>query len=203
MREGWKELKVGDVVEKIETIDPKKSPKAEFSYIDVSSVSRKFLKVTESSKVMGRDAPSRARRVVKSGDVIFATIRPGLKRVAEVPQDLDGAVCSTGFFVARGCHGINGRFLFYWFLSDGFSLPILRLQRGAAYPAVSDSDVRRQTVLVPPPPEQKRIVAILDEVFEGIDTVVANTEKKVLRRFMWIWPDRAGGPRGCQSGRSS
>jgi type I restriction enzyme, S subunit len=53
------------------------------------------------------------------------------------------------------------------------------LQRGASYPAVSDGDVKQHQMLVPPLPEQERIVAILDEAFEAIDTAIANTEQNI------------------------
>src|SRR5690554_2780829 len=36
----------------------------------------------------------------------------------------------------------------------------------------------------------------------GLEEQGVNVDKRVLRRFMWIWPDRTGGPPGCQSGRS-
>lgn len=53
------------------------------------------------------------------------------------------------------------------------------LQRGASYPAVTDSDVKAQAVPIPPLPEQRRIVGILDEAFEGLATAKANAEKNL------------------------
>lgn len=53
------------------------------------------------------------------------------------------------------------------------------LQRGASYPAVSDGDVRAQPIPVPPLSEQRRIVGLLDEAFEGIATAKANAEKNL------------------------
>jgi len=54
-----------------------------------------------------------------------------------------------------------------------------KLQRGASYPAVSDGDVRNQNISLPTFSEQKRIVAILDDAFAGIETAIANTEKNL------------------------
>ncbi|MEK8090933.1 restriction endonuclease subunit S [Thermithiobacillus plumbiphilus] len=179
MREGWERKKIADLVQPLTTIDPRKEPNKCFTYIDVSSVSRDTHKIVEPSSVKGADAPSRARRLVRMGDVIFATIRPTLNRIAEVPSALDGAVCSTGYFVLRPKPGILSRFLFYSLLTADFSDAMAALQRGAAYPAVIDSDIKRHELIIPPLPEQKRIVAILDEAFAGIDTAVANTEKNL------------------------
>ena len=54
-----------------------------------------------------------------------------------------------------------------------------RLQTGASYPAVNDTQVKAQRIGFPDLSEQKRIVAILDEAFEGIGTAIANTEKNL------------------------
>ncbi|MEQ6918218.1 restriction endonuclease subunit S [Halomonas aquatica] len=179
MREQWKRKKVADLVEPLTTIDPRKEPGKNFTYIDVSSVSRSACKIDATTLVKGSDAPSRARRLVKAGDVIFATIRPTLQRIAEIPNSLDGAVCSTGYFVLRPKPEILSKFLFYSLFAPEFFYAMAALQRGAAYPAVSDGDVKGQELFIPPLPEQKRIVTILDDAFEEIDTVVANTENNL------------------------
>jgi len=179
MREGWRHRKIADLVEPLTNIDPRKDPKVSFTYIDVSSVSRNTYKVTETSLIKGADAPSRARRQVRSGDVLFATIRPTLRRIAQIPKSLDGAVCSTGYFVLRPKPEISSRFLFYSLFTSEFSDAMAALQRGASYPAVSDSDVKNQEIHVPTLGEQERIVAILDEAFAGIDTAIANTKKNL------------------------
>ncbi|WP_372612800.1 restriction endonuclease subunit S [Halomonas sp.] len=179
MREDWKSLPLQDLVERIETSDPRKAPDEPFTYIDVSSVSRATLSVAESTQIVGAEAPSRARRLVRKDDVVFATIRPTLKRIAQIPVELDSAICSTGFFVLRPKDTVFGRYLFYWLLGEQFSKAMKKLQRGASYPAVSDSDVKKQYVSLPPLPEQKLIVAILDEAFAGIDAAIANTEKNL------------------------
>ncbi len=64
-----------------------------------------------------------------------------------------------------------GKFLYY--LLVFVELP----QRGAGQPFISKGDIQRFSVVYPRVAEQERIVAILDEAFEGIDTAIANTEK--------------------------
>jgi type I restriction enzyme, S subunit len=97
VRHGWETKKLGEVLQPVDTVDPTKAPTKRFRYIDVSSVSNETFEVIEAAELLGKDAPSRARRKIKSGDVIFATIRPTLKRIAIVPPNLDGEVCSTGY----------------------------------------------------------------------------------------------------------
>jgi type I restriction enzyme S subunit len=63
--------------------------------------------------------------------------------------------------------------------TEGFMAQMESLQKGASYPAVTDGEVRSQVIPVPPLPEQRRIVGILDEAFDGIATAKANAEKNL------------------------
>jgi type I restriction enzyme S subunit len=176
---GWQESRIADVVAPLTTTSPTKRPDGAFEYIDVSSISRSSYSIERTSTILGRDAPSRARRLVRAGDVLFATIRPTLQRVAVVPRHLDGAVCSTGFFVLRPRSEVHGRFLFHYLFSRRFTDEMASLQRGASYPAVSDRDVKEHVLLLPPLSEQERIAAILDKAFVAIATATTNAEKCV------------------------
>jgi type I restriction enzyme S subunit len=148
----------------------------EFDYIDVSSVSNTTFEIVETQRLKGKDAPSRARKLVRTNDIIFATIRPTLQRIAIVPDRLDKQVCSTGYFVLRPKPEMDHRFVFYSLFADEFTAQMERLQKGASYPAVTDGDVRSQVIPVPPLAEQQRIVGILDEAFAGLATAKANAE---------------------------
>ncbi len=176
---GWRIELLKDVLQKTTSVDPRKTPDDEFEYIDVSSVSRTTFSIDKTTRLRGIDAPSRARRHVKSGDVLFATIRPTLQRVAIVPDNLDGQVCSTGYFILRPKAEVDNRFLYYYLFTDSFMSEMERRQKGASYPAVNDGDVREQIITFPVVAEQKRIVAILDEAFAGISQAVANAEKNL------------------------
>ncbi len=179
MKQGWEIKKLGDILQKTETINPLRFPEAEFEYIDVSSVSNTTFQIEGTQRLKGKDAPSRARRVVRTNDVLFATVRPTLRRITIVPGHLDKQVCSTGYFVLRPKVGFDHRFVFYWLFSEDFMGQMEQLQKGASYPAVTDGEVRAQLIPIPPLPEQQRIVAILDQAFEAIATAKANAEKNL------------------------
>jgi len=178
--EGWKVEKLGDVIQKTETINPLQTPNKEFIYIDVSSVNNKTLSVEETSLIKGKDAPSRARKLIKAGDVIFATVRPTLKRIAVIPEEYDHQVCSTGYFVLRGKEFINNKYLFYYLQTDSFNERMEKLQKGASYPAVTDTEVKEQIISYPPLPEQQRIVSVLDEAFASIAQAKSNAERNLV-----------------------
>lgn len=173
---GWKEVSLGEICEKTETVDPRKTPRDEFEYVDVSSVSNETFTIGETQKLLGEDAPSRARRQIRSGDILFATIRPTLQRIAQVPEHLDGQVCSTGYIVLRPRPALDARFLMHSLFRPDFMQSMETLQSGASYPAVTDRQVRAQKIPLPPLEEQQRIVAVLDKAFEGLARARAHTE---------------------------
>jgi type I restriction enzyme, S subunit len=179
MNKHWKRMKLIDVIQKTETINPQKNPDASFEYIDVSSICNKQFRIQETSTILGKDAPSRARKFVRTGDILFATVRPTLKRIAQVPEYLDSQICSTGYFVLRPKDFVEARFLFYFLFTKHFMGAMEQLQKGASYPAVNDSEVSCQTISIPPLSEQKRIVSIVDEAFEAIDIAIDNTKQNL------------------------
>lgn len=176
MKAGWQTKTFGEILQKTETVNPLQSPEAEFDYIDVSSVSNATFQIEATQRLKGKNAPSRARKLVRANDILFATIRPTLKRIAIVPAHLDKQVCSTGYFVLRPKPGIDHRFLYYSLFTKDFTGQMEGLQKGASYPAVTDGDVKARVIPVPPLPEQQRIVAILDQALDGIATAKANFE---------------------------
>ena len=180
MKEGWVTKKLGEVCEKTGTINPLTQPEVEFRYIDISSVCNASFSIQETTWIKGKEAPSRARKLIYFGDVLFATVRPTLLRVAIVPQYLDRNICSTGFFVARPNQNFEGRLLFYYLISPSFLKEISKLERGASYPAVTDSDIREQKISFPVnKAEQQRIATILDAAFADLAQAKANAQKNL------------------------
>jgi restriction endonuclease S subunit len=92
--------------------------------------------------LLGKRAPSRARKLVRTNDVIFATVRPTHSRVALITEEYDEQVCSTGYFVLRGKDFIFNQYLFYFLLTDEFNEQMEKLQKGASYPAVTDAEIK-------------------------------------------------------------
>ena len=179
MKAGWQSKNLAEVLLKTETVNPHLKPEVEFEYIDVSSVSNQTFQIEETQLLKGKDAPSRARKLVKTDDILFATIRPTLQRIAIIPAELNNQVCSTGYFVLRPNQNINFKYLYFYLFSDYFMGQMEALQKGASYPAVTDNEVKSQTINFPPIQQQQRIVAILDEAFEQIAVARANTEKNL------------------------
>ena len=189
--ESWTESSIGKIVIKAKQRDPRKKPDEVFQYVDVSSVSNESFKITGVTPTLGSDAPSRARKAIETDDVLFATVRPTLKRIAMVPLELDGAIASTGYCVLRCDKAIaEPRFLYSFLITDHFNARMVGLERGASYPAVRDSDVTASWLPLPPLPEQKKIAHILSTVQRAIEAqekiIQTTTElKKTLMRKLF------------------
>lgn len=175
--EGWHQERIGKVVLKAKQRDPRRAPDTAFKYVDVSGVSNESFRITEATTLKGKDAPSRARKEIRSDDVLFATVRPTLKRVAMVPDELDGQIASTGYCVLRSDKSkVEPRYLYAHLLTDDFIARMGRLERGAGYPAVRESDVFASPLPLPTLPEQQRIAQVLGTVQEAI-----NHQERLIR----------------------
>lgn len=167
--EGWRIAAIGEVcVEQTETHDPRKDPEAPFRYVDISSVDNQRKVITEARQLLGKEAPSRARQVIRTNDVLVATTRPNLNAVALVPPELDNAICSTGFCVLRSNGNVEPEFLFAFAQTEEFVRGLSEIVKGALYPAVTDRQVRGKKLPLPPLPEQRRIAARLREQLDAV-----------------------------------
>lgn len=156
-------MPISEVVKPKESRDPRKTPIQNIRYVDIASVSKSNFSITSEKELLGSDAPSRARKVIREGDIIYATTRPYLKAIAKVPKALNNQICSTGFCVLRATEKVLPEWLFYCAISDDLLQQIKPLMRGATYPAVSDKDVLNAKIPVPSIQEQLRIITRVKE----------------------------------------
>lgn len=69
-----------------------------YKYIELSNIGSDG-SITGHTEALGEDLPSRARRIVRSGDLIVSSLEGSLNSCAIIPEKYDGAICSTGFYV--------------------------------------------------------------------------------------------------------
>lgn len=84
-----------------ETIEPHAQPEQDFDYIELAGINQVIGMVESIKKIKGKDAPSRARMLLRAGDVIASTVEGSLDKVALVSEEYHNAIGSTGFFILR------------------------------------------------------------------------------------------------------
>jgi len=164
--EGWEYTPLREVTQDVPNVDPRKDPDGEFGYVDISSIDNERFRIVEAKTFKGADAPSRARRPIKPGDVLFSNVRTYLKNIAIVPPQCRAQLCSTGFTVIRPNEAALPEYLFYYTLTDRFVDALTERQTGSSYPAVTDQIVLSSWVPIAPLAEQQRIVTKVRALLE-------------------------------------
>ena len=182
---GWVRTTLSEICLPVETIRPEDSPNRTFTYFDIGGIDNETNRVAETKIIAGRDAPSRARKAIRKGDILFSTVRVYLRKIARVDHDYTNPVASTGFTVIRPAEGVSSHFLFFQMLSDDFLQTLDKLQTGTSYPAVRDSDVLAQQILLPPISEQERIVTKVNAALLRLEraTKAARRAQERVQRY--------------------
>lgn len=147
-----------------ESRNPRQYYSTEFAYVDISSVDKGPSLLNKAKILSVAETPSRARRVIHSGDIIFSTVRPNLRAIAKIGPELDNQICSTGFTVFSPGATLDSDFLLHQLCSPFFIDQCVAKATGGHYPAINDANLRQVLIVAPPLPEQRRIVAYLDDL---------------------------------------
>jgi type I restriction enzyme S subunit len=164
--QGWKERRLDSLVE-INRATLPGSFDREIEYVDISSVVPG--QITETRVYDFREAPSRARRVVQHGDIIWSCVRPNRRSHAVIWNPPDNLIVSTGFAVITPIEAPTS-FIYYATTTDAFVGYLENHARGAAYPAVVAADFERASILVP----TKRLLKSFDEFVEPMFSQIHN-----------------------------
>ena len=161
----WRVGSLGDVIKvNFESIG-KGYPHKEIEYVDISSVGVGVLEGTASYPL--KKAPSRARRLVKHGDVIWSGVRPNRKSYLFIAHPLKNIVVSTGFITLTP-DLIPSSYLYSWVTTDSFVEYLSLNASGSAYPAVKSEHFEIAEILLPDKFTLRKFHAVVDPMREKI-----------------------------------
>lgn len=149
----------------------------EFNYIEIGSVTFEN-GIEKTERIKFKNAPSRARRIVKKDDVIVSTVRTYLKAIATIP-DISDTIVSTGFVVLTPKNVVAG-YLGYYVKSNCFAELVSASSYGVSYPAISSSSLINFKIAIPSIDEQLEITRYLDGKCKQIENIIKQKEQLIV-----------------------
>ncbi|EBF8345187.1 restriction endonuclease subunit S [Salmonella enterica subsp. enterica] len=163
---GWEWIKISEIGHDW----GQKTPDEDFTYIDVGSINKEYGIIEEPSILSAKDAPSRARKIVQKGTVIYSTVRPYLLNIAIIESAFSPEpIASTAFAIIHPYTAMNANFIYYYLRSPVFINYVESCQTGVAYPAINDKQFFSGIIAVPPSSEQARITKKIKELMSLCD----------------------------------
>jgi type I restriction enzyme M protein len=177
----WPMVELEEVCEiNPETVNPNITfPNETIFYVDISSVANETGEFLGYSEISSQEAPSRARRGIRNGDVLLSTVRPNLKAFTIMNSVCERAVASTGFAVLRAKENVlYPLFLLTSISSDNAVEQMIGMSGRGSYPSINQSDVAVIKIPLPPLATQQAIVAEIDA-----EQALVNANRELITRF--------------------
>ena len=176
--EDWDVITLSEIADvDVENLNSQTHKDYEFNYISLEQVNQGRLLGTQT--YLFKNAPSRARRVIRKHDVLVSTVRPNLKSHYWVDTDVKNTISSTGFSVVRPKkEKLASDFLFQHFFSSIINKQIDLLITGSNYPAINSKNVKELKIPLLSFSEQKLIAEVLTDT----DNLIQATEQLINKK---------------------
>ena len=176
--EAWEVKFISDLAEvDSENLTSQTSPDYQFNYISLEDVDTGTLR-SYTEHVFSK-APSRAKRKIRTSDILVSTVRPNLKSHLLASEVINNWICSTGFSVLRVKSGVNSAFLYNHFFGNIVNKQIDNLITGSNYPAINSKEIK--SLLIPSPNTYEEQTAIANALSD-MDALIAQTEKLIEKK---------------------
>ena len=168
--EHWAWCRLGEIISHTENLDIHKKLSSEtiINYVDIASIDNKNYLIKEVKKSTVEELSTRARRVLKKDYIIYSTVRPYLKNIAIVENELPNFIGSTGFNVFKPINS-NIKYLFYFLLNPDLNKMYEEMMVGFNSPSITNEQFENTLFPLPPLHEQEQIVAKLEELMAFCD----------------------------------
>jgi len=202
---GWKWVKLGEVV----FINSKNLTSNyqydEIYYLETGSIAKGRLS-SSYKKFYLKEAPSRAKRIVNDGDIVYSLVRPIQRHYGIIKNPPENLIVSTGFVVITADNNkVDNRFIYYYLTLDEIVEYLDSIAEGSttAYPSIVSDDLKNLIIPLPPLPEQKAIAEVLSSIDDKIELL--HRQNKTLEemamtlfRQWFIEPTKDGLPDGWE-----
>lgn len=173
---GWEEKRLDEIASVNTNYMTNDYNESFIDYIDLSSVSKGT--ITNVKRYSINDAPGRAKRIAKNGDIIWGMVRPNLRSYALILNPEYTNVYSTGFAIISS-NKVPYSFLYCLVTRDEFVGYLINCTNGAAYPAVKPSHFEEAKIIVPENSVLNRFDKMVRPIFERISLL--NKQCKFLQ----------------------
>ena len=188
-----------DTLDAIASLNPEswstRNAPEQVTYVDLANTKRGHIKTVETYS--WSTAPSRARRVLRPGDTIVGTVRPGNESYALIGGD--GLTASTGFAVLRPRTSNDREIVWCAATSRGNIERLAHLAGGSAYPAVRPSTVAETRIVLSEASVRKGFSSITAGWFDRIENNKRTSRKLVALRDALLAPLVSGKLRVLQT----
>ena len=193
----WRDVTLGDCIEINDAVYMLREQWPFINYLDTGNLTRSRIDAIQ-HLVVGEDkVPSRARRKVKPGDVLYSTVRPNQRHFGIIKNVPKNFLASTGFAVIRGKAGSAHTDFIYWFLAQDSvvdQLQTIAEHSTSAYPSIRPVDIERLQLELPPLFEQRAIAEILGSLEDKIELnrrMTDTLEETIQYLFKFKFVDRS------------
>lgn len=205
---GWKETTLGEVADVNAATINGDYPHDEIEYIDVASVEERKLVNTQILQL--KEAPSRAKRIVRDNDILISTVRPNLKHYCFIKKSKPNLVASTGFAVVSA-KSTDAYFLYNLLTTNEYTDYLIKIadSQTSTYPAFNPGVISNSKFIFPPLPEQRAIAGVLSSLDDKIELLreqnktLETTAQAIFKRwFVDVeFPDAKGHPYKSSGGK--
>ena len=148
------------------------SKEFEFDYVDIGSVTFE-LGIHKTEKYTFQNAPSRARKIARLGDIIVSTVRTYLRAIDIInSEEKEKYIYSTGFAILSPLKNTLSEFMIYICRSEYFTNQVSIYSTGINYPSINDTALKMINIVMPYLSEQQSIATYLDQKCSEIDELI-------------------------------
>lgn len=162
--ENWVWCRLGEIIVNSDNLNIQKvySPDKIVNYVDIDAINNKTQKIGAPKIEPVSNLSSRARRVLKKGNIMYSLVRPYLHNLAIVEQDKEDYIGSTGFAVFD-CLLIENKYIFWLLMSKYIETLYLGFMDGFNSPSITKDQFNNTLIPLPPQEEQSVLIKKIEE----------------------------------------